>query len=399
MSLLSRAFAPAARHDLADLVTRLLSTLDTTAPGQAAPSRLPDPAEHPPTARRVLPGPTGIGTSAARITARDDAPSRGRGGSAVPSLYCPPVFRDDPALGEEVNDRLIAWAERVGIYADRLDSLRATDLGRMTMLCHPDTDDPDRLLAAAKCATAEWATDDAYCDDPTAGAAPDLIGPRLALASAAVDLAHLPLRYGPDLDRAMRADPVLVALRSSVSHLSDYAADSQLHRLSHEIAGLFLGYEAEAGWRVAGRIPPVWEYLTARQLNSFLPCLAVIDAVGGYELPTAVYAQPSVRRAVKLAALASTLVNDLYSMAKEGRGNGLDFSLPTVIAAEDGCSPQQAVERAAAVHDELVHTFEAEAAVLSAAGPPQLRRFLTGVWAWLGGNREWHHTSQRYRGA
>lgn len=398
MSLLSRAFAPAARHDLAELVMAMLSTLD-----RSAPSELADPAgQSPPRkpVRRLVPGPSGLGTSAARIPVPDSAASaRRKGGSTVPLLYCPGAFRDDRALGEEVNDRLIAWAGRVGIYADRLDDLRATNLGRMAMLCHADTDDPDRLLAAAKCATAEWATDDAYCDDPSAGAEPNLIGPRLALAAAAVDPVHLPLKYAPGLERALRADPVLVALRSSVSHLSDYATSAQLARLSHEIASLFLGYEAEAGWRVASRTPPVWEYLMARQMNSFLPCLAVIDPVGGYELPAAVYAQPRVRRAVKLAAAASTLVNDLYSLAKDGRGSGVDFSLPTIIAAEEDCSLQEAVERTVDVHDELTRTFEAEAAALSLTGPPQLRRFLTGVWAWLGGNREWHQTSQRYSGA
>jgi 2-methylisoborneol synthase len=43
-----------------------------------------------------------------------------------------------------------------------------------------------------------------------------------------------------------------------------------------------------------------------------------------------------------------------------------------------------------------MYTIEAEAAVLSAAGSPQLRRFLAGLWAWMGGSKEWHATSARY---
>jgi 2-methylisoborneol synthase len=46
-----------------------------------------------------------------------------------------------------------------------------------------------------------------------------------------------------------------------------------------------------------------------------------------------------------------------------------------------------------------MHTFEAEAAALAMAGSPELRRFLAGTWAWLGGNREWHAGSARYHGA
>jgi 2-methylisoborneol synthase len=89
-------------------------------------------------------------------------------------------------------------------------------------------------------------------------------------------------------------------------------------------------------------------------------------------------------------------VNDLYSMAREQGTSGLDFNLPTVIAAEEKCALEEAVERSARIHDELVHTFEAEAAALSLTGSPSLRRFLAGVWAWLGGNREWHSNSGRY---
>jgi len=43
-----------------------------------------------------------------------------------------------------------------------------------------------------------------------------------------------------------------------------------------------------------------------------------------------------------------------------------------------------------------MHTFVAEAAALSLTGSPELRRFLTDLWAWLGGNREWHSTTERY---
>jgi 2-methylisoborneol synthase len=194
----------------------------------------------------------------------------------------------------------------------------------------------------------------------------------------------------------MRADPVLVALRSSLEHLARYASPVQAARLRLEIAALFVAFGTEAAWRMAGRIPPVWEYLAHRQFNSFLPCMTLIDAVGGYELPAAEYADPRVRRAIAMAGTASVLVNDLYSMAREQGTSGLDFNLPTVIAAEEKCALEEAVERSARIHDELVHTFEAEAAALSLTGSPALRRFLAGVWAWLGGNREWHSNSGRY---
>ncbi|GHF32602.1 MULTISPECIES: family 2 encapsulin nanocompartment cargo protein terpene cyclase [Streptomyces] len=383
MSLLTRMTAPAARHDVARLVATLLAgppQPDVRRKGFALPT-----------------GPTGLGTSAARITPPRD---KAAGAAAtVPDLHCPPALRDDPALAEEVNARLVAWAEEIGLYAGRLDRVRAADFGRLMMLAHPDTDEPDRLLAAGKCALAEWATDDYYCDDETMGSAPALLGAQLGVAYAAVDPAHPPLRHAPAVERAMQDDPVRVALRSGFAHLARYADASQLARLHHEVAVLFVGYGQEGSWRSQGRMPAVWEYLAHRQINSFLPCIAMTDAVGGYALPHAEYADPRVRRAVTMASTAATLVNDLYSMAKEHRSESVEFNLPTVIAAEERCSPREAVERSVAVHDELVRTFEAEAAALSLTGSPQLRRFLAGVWAWLGGNRAWHSGSPRYAAA
>ncbi|GAA0394465.1 family 2 encapsulin nanocompartment cargo protein terpene cyclase [Streptomyces luteireticuli] len=392
MSLLSRMTAPTAGHDVARLVAALLTRHPDHRAAPAVPGGPATPAVPAlPVVPAVLRGPTGLGTSAARI-----APRREPSPDAVPELYCPPALRDDPALGREVNDRLVDWAGETGIYEGRLDRVRAADFGRLMMLAHPDGDDPDRLLAAAKCALAEWATDDYYCDD---GAGPELLGSHLGPAYAAVDPAHLPVRYAAAWQREMREDPVCVALRTALEHLSRYAEPSQLARLRHEVAVLFVGYGQEGSWRSRGYTPTVPEYLAHRQTNSFLPCIALADVVGGYALTAAEYGDPRVRRAVTMAATAATLVNDLYSMTKEHDASGVEFNLPTVIAERERCSPREGIERSVEIHDELVRTYEAEAAALALTGSPQLGRFLAGVWAWLGGNRAWHSGSPRYNSA
>ncbi|GAB2692853.1 family 2 encapsulin nanocompartment cargo protein terpene cyclase [Nocardia thraciensis] len=333
-------------------------------------------------------------------TAEPDSAQR----AAIPPLYCPPPVRDDPALAEAVNEGILLWAETIGLYEGKLDELRKADFGRLIMLAHPDCDDPDRLLAAAKCAVSEWSVDDYYCEEDADDRAPDgtpssaeaELGPRLELAAAAIDPVHLPARYQAQLERAQQADPILRAFRTSFEHLSHYATPAQLARLRTEIGGWFIALGAEAGWRAADRMPPVWEYLTNRQPHSFLPCMAPIDVVGGYELSAPEYTDPRVRRVVTTAALAAQMVNDLYSMAREDLSGGREFNLPTVLAAEERCPRRVAVRRTAEVHDELVHRFEREATTLAATGSPELRRFLGGLWAWMGGNRAWHADSRRY---
>lgn len=410
VSLLSRMSSPSATHELAELVADLLAT---PVPERAAPpTPAGSPVTGPATGATVLGGPTGLGTSAARPrpltnghqapvrTATlppmtEPAPARTGDDGGVPELYCPPAIRDDPALGELVNERLVEWADQIGIYPGRLDKVRRANFGRLIMLAHPETDDADRLLAAAKCALAEWAVDDHYVDGEAEEARPELLGQRLAIAYSAIDPAYLPMAYAPDLERVLRADPVMRALRSSIDNLSEYATASQVARLRHELSVMFVAYNQEAVWRGTARTPAIWEYLMHRHENSFLPCMVLIDAVGGYELPPEEFADPRVREAFTIAGIASVLVNDLYSMGKE---DPTDTNLPRLIAAEESCSLREAIERTAEIHDEMVHRFEAEAAALSLAGSPALRRFLAGVWAWLGGSREWHGSTGRYHG-
>ncbi|WP_231951364.1 family 2 encapsulin nanocompartment cargo protein terpene cyclase [Nocardia terpenica] len=381
--------------------------------GTLNPPAVPHPAEsvdeiRPASVHRIPTAPTGLGAASALLRPRSTPAGTTEStvrSSVIPPLYCPPPVRDNPELAELVNDGLIAWAAEIGLYEGRLDELRDADFGRLIMLAHPDSDDPDRLLAVAKCAVTEWSVDDYYCEEDAPDTAPDgspsqawaELGPKLEMAAAAMDPVHLPARYAPQLEEALQADPILRAFRTSFEHFARYGTPTQVARLRTEIAGWFIALAAEAGWRAAGRMPPVWEYLTNRQPHSFLPCMAPLDAVGGYELPAAEYADPRVRRLVTTAALASQMVNDLYSMAREDLSGGREFNLPTVLAAEEGCSRHDAVQRTAEVHDELVHRFEREATVLAATGTPELRRFLGGLWAWLGGNRAWHAESKRYR--
>ncbi|WP_326725064.1 family 2 encapsulin nanocompartment cargo protein terpene cyclase [Streptomyces sp. NBC_00243] len=418
MSLISRTLALPAGHDLAELVTALLSaraTAEPRLPLAPKPARTPQlppvptglgtsalrtirPAPPPPLdvvrpSRPDLPtGPSGLGTSATRVFAPDPPPEPAPVRPAA-RLHCPPAVRDDRALGETVTEGLVEWAEEVGIYPGRLDMIRKADFGRLIMLAHPESDDPDRLLAAAKCALAEWSVDDHYVDCEVEEPQHELLGQRLAIAHSVIDQAHLPLAYAPQLEKVVQADPVMRALRSSLADLARYATTTQVRRLRHELAIMFVAYNQEGVWHTAEHTPPVWEFLMHRHENSFVPCMVLVDAVAGYEVPQGEFADPRVRRAFTMAGSASVIVNDLYSMGKE---DPTDFSLPRLITAEDECSLEEAVDRTVDIHNELMHTFEAEAAALALTGSPELRRFLAGTWAWLGGSREWHASSGRY---
>ncbi len=423
MPLLPAVSSAPASSALAGLVAALLSNPQRPDAGRLpAPGEELGPADAPvSTGPRVLAPPTGLGTSAAHLgapatppesllpPASPRLPSRpsGLGTSAwwtpedeaatdtsMPELFCPGAVRDDPALGEEVNNRLVDWAEEVDIYSGQLDRLRACGFGRLIMLTHPATDDPDRLLAAAKCVVAEWAADDYYVDEVDLGADPRVVGSRLALLHAVVDPAPLPERYELQLDEYRRAEPIATAFRSAMEHLSRYVSVTQMGRFQHQMGILFVAWSQEADWHRNGRTPPVWEYLVQRHLNSYLPPMILIDPLAGYELPPHEFYDPMVRRAFTRAGAANVLLNDLHSAAFE---SDTDFNLPRVIAVEERCSHEEAIRRTVEIHNEQMHAFVAEATALSITGSPILRRFFVDTWAWLGGSREWHATTSRYK--
>lgn len=376
----------------ASTVHRFATGLGTSALRFPPPATGEVPALGGGTTGRVLGGPVGLGTSGWRVAGVPSAPSEGDDDS-MPELFCPGPVRDNPALGEEVNERLLEWAEEVGIYPDNLDRLRAANFGRLIMLTHPGTDDPDRLLAATKCVVAEWAADDYYVDEVELGADPRIVGSRLAKLHAVVDPAQLPAAYAPQLDEFRKAEPIATAFRSAMEHLARYTSAAQMGRFQHQMSILYVAWNQEADWHSNGRTPPVWEYLVQRHLNSYLPPMILIDVVSGYELTAHEFYHPRVRRAITLAGDANVLINDLYSGANE---SDTDFNLPTVLVAEEGLTRREAIKRTVEIHNELMHEFVAEAAALSAAGSPALRRFLAETWAWMGGSREWHATTGRY---
>jgi 2-methylisoborneol synthase len=356
------------------------------------------------------PGPSGPGTSGLRIV-RPTLPGPGHpeaylplpyvardwGDGSHPPLYAPATARIDEPLGEIVNERLVAWAREVGIYADQLDKFRDTGFGRLAMLTHADTDDPDLLLVAARLNAAWWAADDYYADEAALGATPTELPPRLALIMSAMDPPPPAGQYTRQLEEAIEADPVLVALRSALSHLAERATPAQVMRACHTTFQMYVSWSAYAAWRYLNTLPRVWRYLAARQHDSFYTSMTLIDAVGGYELTANAFYERRFHQALMTAGTAAVIVNDLYSVAKDAADELPDSNLVLLIAAEEQIEIKEATARAVALHNDFVRDFEASQRELLAVPSPELHRFLRGAQAWMAGGIEWHGSSDRYR--
>ncbi|TYB64851.1 terpene synthase [Nonomuraea sp. PA05] len=319
------------------------------------------------------------------------------GDGTYPPLYCPEADRVNDELGAEVDRRLVAWAERIGLHEGRMAEFASTGFGRLAMLTHTDSDDPDMLLIAAQMNAAWWAADDYYADETDLGATPTELPPRLALVMSAMDPPPDAGPYTEQLEEAIRSDPVLVSLRSATSHAARHCTSAQVMRLCNITSQMYVSWDAYAAWRYLETPPPVWRYLAARQHDSFYTSMVLIDIVGGYELSPHLFAERRFHTALMQAGTAAVLVNDLHSAAKEAADELPDSNVVLLIAEEEGCSTREAVERTVCMHNEFVRGFEQSQRELSALPSPELKRFLRGAQAWMAGGVEWHGSTTRYQ--
>lgn len=372
-------------------------------PHAAAPVTVPVVDAPPPGGdpTRILGGPSGLGTAALRLVRHADEPEASRQpapapveGRPIPGLYFHPVPEPDPERVAEVSRRIKSWAmDEVDLYPEEWEAeFDGFSVAGYMVGCHPDAPTVDHLMLATRLMVAENAVDDCYCEDH--GGSPVGLGERLLLAHTALDPLHTTEEYAPQWARSLHSDAPRRAYRSAMEYFVQQAGASQADRLRHDMARLHLGYLAEAAWALEDRVPEVWEYLAMRQFNNFRPCPTITDTVGGYELPADLHALPAVQRVIALAGNATTIVNDLYSYTKELDAPGTHLNLPVVIAERENLSARDAYLKAVEVHNDLMHTFESEAADLAAAWPlPSMRRFLRGVAAWVDGNHRWHMTN------
>ncbi|MFI2238115.1 family 2 encapsulin nanocompartment cargo protein terpene cyclase [Streptomyces chrestomyceticus] len=320
------------------------------------------------------------------------APEGGpRPGDPIPGLYCPPAVPADPAKVAEVDRRLEAWAHDLDLFPPEwAGDFAGFQVGRAVVLQHPAAASLERLVVAGKLLVAENVVDDCYCEDY--GGSPIGLGGRLVIAQSALDPLHTADGYQQQWHEGLGADAPLRSYADAMRAFREIASPSQVTRFVHDMARLHLGYLAEGAWAQTRTTPPVWKYLVMRQFNNFRPCLSIVDSVDGYELSEPFYSRPEVQRVTALACNATTLVNDLYSFTKEMAVDEHHLNLPVVIAAEDRGGLKAAYLKAVGIHNEIMHAFEDESAVLAARNPV-LARYTTGLAAWVAGNHEWHHTN------
>lgn len=116
-----------------------------------------------------------------------------------------------------------------------------------------------------------------------------------------------------------------------------------------------------------------------RQFNGALPCTAIIDVIGDYELPAGLYYDPAIRRCSVLAGNAVMIGNDLFSARKEAMTQLSVFNFPRLLAADKDCSVDEAMAMSAEAYRQAVNAFRKTQLQLFTDASPELKR-LSGAW-------------------
>ncbi|BBH35555.1 hypothetical protein [Pseudomonas sp. St290] len=161
----------------------------------------------------------------------------------------------------------------------------------------------------------------------------------------------------------------------------------------------FFGLIWEAGWHSLRCTPSATEYLVGRRFTTATPFgLALQDVAAGYEVPPMEYHRIDIRELNALVTLITALCNDIFSFPKErDEPRVIALNFPAVLIEHEGARAQEALERTAQLHNQLIEQYLTLEAAARHGASPQLLRFLAAMRSKMRGHYDWARHSPRYR--
>ena len=304
----------------------------------------------------------------------------------LPRLSYPFGWQVSP-FAAEVDEACFLWGERMGIYCfGDPQEYRRTRVGWLAAYtCPRGTREGLRLLA-------DWqmwlfAFDDGFCDESEHGARPEAMARRVTGFLGVLEGARPPA-----------GDPFDLALADLLARLARSATGLQMARFTCAVRGYFLAQCWEAVNRADRTLPQLAEYVHMRRHSGAVPtCTALIDVVGGFELPPEQYDHPDLAALTNMAVNVVCWANDILSYPKEARRSHIVHSLPAVLAHQHGLDAGQAIAEVAQMHDHEVRRYLQAEERVRAWTSPLAHRYLDDLRFWMSGNLQWSHSTGRYQ--
>lgn len=357
-------------------------------------------------------GPSGLGTSAARIVSSlaTTMPMRLRshmhvpryiGPVSLPDFRMPYTTRLSPHL-DAARERIVAWGHRMGMLDSLLwdeRRLRAFDLALCSAGIHPDASLAELHL------TTGWLTWGTYADDyyPAVFGRPrDLVGAKICTERLSD---FMPVEPTADMPVPLNAlERGLADLWSRTAGPMEDSARRTFRKAVEDMTGSWLW---ELTNQVEHRIPDPVDYIEMRRktFGSDLT-MSLAQLSHGRAVPPEIYQTRTMQSLKNAAADYACLLNDVFSYQKEIEFEGEFHNAVLVFQNFLDCGFTEAL---GIVHDLMTCRMK-EFEHIVATGLPALfdstdldtdsRTTLTGFAAdlknWLAGILTWHRQCRRY---
>jgi germacradienol/geosmin synthase len=360
-------------------------------------------------------GPTGLGSSAARIVPSllATAPQRVRSFTHIPFRAVGPLRRPDfympfpakrsPHL-DAARDHAVEWAHRMGMLDPpeppiwNKDKLAGYDFPLCGAGIHPDAT-PDQLDL-----TSQWLTWGTYGDDYY----PAVFGPTRNLAGAQASNRRLselmPVESATTLVPATALERGLADLWDRTAEPMTVAARRTFRRAIEDMIDSWLW---ELANQAQNRIPDPIDYIEMRRktFGSDLTMSLCRLAHEGF-VPPEIYRTRPLRSLENSAADYACLLNDVFSYQKEIQFEGELHNCVLVVENFLCCDRERALE---VVNDlmtsrmqQFQHVVSTELPILfdefelAAEARQALRRYAEELQNWLSGILVWHDGCRRY---
>ena len=306
----------------------------------------------------------------------------------LPELYCPFAAAVNRHV-EQVDRQTVLWVRQFNLLPNdhAYRRLEATRLGWLAGRTHPDAPLEELQIVADWCA---WLfVRDDYCDESGIGWQPE------RFTALHDDL--LSLLQGAPL--AQDAAPLARSLCDLRDRTRAKASADWMRRFSEHVADFFAAGAWEATNRAQGITPDVTTYITMRPYTSGMYAFVELSAIAErIDLPPAVRTHPTVKHLTFLATIAACWMNDLVSFGKELQQDDV-HNLVLTLRHKYHLTLQEAIERAAALHDVQVRAFIDLEQRLPVFGPvldAHLRQYVDVLRSTIRGNMDWSYTTARY---
>ncbi|WP_119730846.1 terpene synthase family protein [Thermomonospora amylolytica] len=364
-------------------------------------------------ATAVPPGPTGLGTSAARPAPATPVPGLRRrarrhehrpfapvGHLPLPDLHMPYPVRTSPHL-DAARRHILDWARTMGMLDEAVwdeERFVGFDLAHCAAMIHPEAA-PERLNLSA-----DWLTWGTYGDDYF----PVVFGTRRDLAGAWLCNERLPSFMPLDLGPVPTpVNPLERGLADLWRRTAEPMTMSARRRFRTAVTDMTSSWLWELANQAQNRIPDPVDYIEMRRrtfgsdMTMSLARLEHPDVI-----PEHVHRTRVIRELETAAQDYACFTNDLFSYQKEVQFEGEVHNLVLVVENFLDIDRIKARDIVADLMTERVHQFERiiahdlprlfEEHDLDAPARRLLSRHAEDLKDWMSGILEWHRTCVRY---